>query len=174
MNQHPVSRRFNNHAKGGAATNANHFLKKQHRSDVKNSYTLGWYFENPWLPCWKKKTVYVTCAGKISHNEQIFKNELFLFSFKMMYELLELDKKWYTIFEVDRVSKLNLEKSQVKVFWRFQSKITSNVAYFPPILFLIIITILIITIYWSYFLFYLCCYKEEQMQKRTNVRKKQM
>ncbi len=71
----------------------------------------------------------MTCAGKMSHNEQIFKNESFLFSqspykktFKMMYDLLELTKK---------ITEL--------VFWRSKAKPHSNVASFPPLLFLIIL-----------------------------------
>lgn len=45
VNQHPVSRGFNNHAKGGAATNPNHFLtRKQHVYTFKRLI-----YENPWL-----------------------------------------------------------------------------------------------------------------------------
>ncbi len=58
--------------------------------------------------------------SKISRNEQIFKNEFYLFSntFKMIYDLLESDKKNTELqpFEGDRISRVDFEKNRVKVF----------------------------------------------------------
>ncbi len=59
----------------------------------------------------------------------------------MIYDLLESDKKGLSYSRLKAIE--SAEKNQVK---DSKAKSPSNVAYFPPILFLIIITILLITI----------------------------
>ncbi len=93
----------------------------------------------------------MTHAGKMSRNAQIFKNELFLFShsplkyLQIIYDLLESDKKLlsYSHLKAIEAGRSDFEKNLIK---DYKAKSPSNVAYFPPILFLIIITILLITI----------------------------
>ncbi len=55
-----------------------------------------------------------------------------------MYDFVGIGQKMTELhlFDVDGVSKVNLEKNWFKVFWRFQSKITQQHYIFPPTSFL--------------------------------------
>ncbi len=93
----------------------------------------------------------MTHAGKMSRNEHIFKNEFFLFSplkhLQNDIRLVGIGQKKMTELQPfegnERVSRSDLEKIRVK---DCKAKSPINIAYFPPILFLLIITILLITI----------------------------
>ncbi len=65
-----------------------------------------------------------------------------------MYELLESDEKWlsYTCLKSIESAKLILRKIEFKFFEGSKAKSPSNIASFPPVLFLITITMLIITV----------------------------
>ncbi len=78
----------------------------------------------------KLLTICLTCAGKTSHNEHIFKKLLFLIQIDVWFVGIGGKITELHLFNVDEVSKVNLDKNWFRFFW-FQSKIPQQHNSFP-------------------------------------------